>query len=326
MPRPSDLKDFRRHAEWALVSVTALELGVFDALSERPRTSEALAAALELDGRATRVLLGVLEEMELIRSEPDGRWRVTGPTRGLLLDRDTPDYQRDAVLRWLSQLRDWAAELPGALRRGGPPPGEDEEADDPEALERFQAAMANKNPTLVGEVVDACLDRAPERGRVLDVGGGPGTFSREFLARGWEAVLVDRPEVVEHVASAYGLERLAGLELAAGDFNESLPEGPFDAVLLANITHIYDPAINRRLLERCAGRLAPGGVLCVMDFVRGVEPFAALFAVTMLMNTESGGTYTLDRYRGWLEDAGLREVRCVTVSEERQVVTAVRPT
>lgn len=325
MPSPSDLRDFRRHAEWALVSVTALEEGVLDALAERERTADELADELGFDRRATRVLLGVLEEMELVRAEPDGGWRTTGPARGLLVDRDTPDYQREAVLHWLSQLREWATELPDALRRGGPPPEDTTEAWDQEAMERFQAAMANKNPTLVREVVDACLERAPERGRVLDVGGGPGTFSREFVERGWEAVLVDRPEVVEHVATAYGLERIDGMELVGGDFNEALPEGPFDAVLLANITHIYDGGTNGRLLARCAERLGPGGVLCVMDFVRGVVPFAALFAVTMLMNTEAGGTYPLGHYRAWLEAAGLRDVRCVTVAEERQVVTAVRP-
>lgn len=325
MPSPSDLRDFRRHAEWALVSVTALEEGVLDALAERERTAVELADELGLDRRATRVLLGVLEEMELVRAEPDGGWRTTGPARGLLVDRDTPDYQREAVLHWLSQLREWATELPDALRRGGPPPEDIGEAWDQESMERFQAAMANKNPTLVREVVDACLERAPERGRVLDVGGGPGTFSREFVERGWEAVLLDRPEVVEHVATAYGLERIDGLELLGGDFNEALPEGPFDAVLLANITHIYDGGTNERLLARCAERLGPGGVLCVMDFVRGVVPFAALFAVTMLMNTEAGGTYPLGRYRAWLEAAGLSDVRCVTVAEERQVVTAVRP-
>lgn len=325
MPGPSELRDFRRHAEWALVSVTALDEGVLDALAERERTAGELAGQLGLDPRATRIVLGVLEEMEIVGLDPDGRWRITGPARGLLVDRDTPDYQRDAVLHWLSQLREWASDLPVALRRGGPPPEDAEEAFDPEAMEAFQAAMANKSPELVREVVDACLERAPDRGRLLDVGGGPGTFSREFLERGWEAVLMDRPEVVDHVATAYGLERLDALELVGGDFSRSLPEGPFDAVLLANITHIYGPEANARLLARCAERLASRGVLCVMDFVRGVEPFAALFAVTMLMNTEDGGTYDLDRYRAWLEGAGLAEVRCVTVREERQVVTAVRP-
>lgn len=324
MPEPSDLKDFRRHAEWGLVAATALEQGLLDALAEEPDTAAGVAERLELDARATRIVLGVLEEMGMVRTEPGGVHRVTGEARGMLVDPDTPDYHRDAVLHWLSHLRDWAESLPGTLRTGTPPTDE-ETVEEGEALERFQAAMAAKTPDLVAAVVDEAVRRAPGPGRALDLGGGPGTFSRELLERGWEVVLMDRPEVVDHVADAYGLAGLEGLELAAGDFLEEMPAGPFDLVLLANITHIFDDETDRRILRRAAERLAPGGVVAVLDFVRGVEPFSALFAVTMLMHTERGDTYPLQRYEAWLEEAGLTEVRCRTVPEERQVVTAVKP-
>lgn len=327
MPSPSDLRDFRRHAEWAVVAVTALEEGLLDALAEEPAAdAAALARRLDLDPRATGIVLGVLEEMGLVRADPEG-WRLTGSARGLLVDPDTPDYQRDAVRFWLHNLRDWTANLPEALRTGRPPveePGDEAESDE-EAVARFQAAMANKSVDLVRSVVDAALERAPATGTVLDLGGGPGTFTREFLRRGWRGVLVDRPEVIEHVADRYGLADVDGLELVGGDFQDTLPEGPFEVVLLANITHIYPPSENAELLGRVADVVAPGGVLAILDFVRGVVPFASLFAVTMLMNTERGGTYGLREYEAWLEDAGLAEVRCRTVEEERQVVTAVRP-
>lgn len=326
MPAPHDLRDFRRHAEWAVATATALEQGLLDALAGEAADTGTLARRAGLDPRATGIVLGVLEEMGVVRSEPGGRWRLTGPARGYLVDRDTPDYQRDSVLFWLHNLRDWTANLPAALRTGAPPEdGAGEEESPEEALARFQAAMADKSPDLVASVVDACLERAPASGTVLDLGGGPGTLTREFLRRGWDGVLVDRPEVVEHVADRYGLARLEGLELVGADFMETLPGGPFDLVLLANITHIYSAGENAELLRRAAGRLAPGGVLAVLDFVRGVVPFAALFAVTMLMNTERGGTYALREYEAWMEDAGLAEVRCRTVEEERQVVTALRP-
>ncbi len=324
MPEPSDLKDFRRHAEWALVTATALERGLLDALAEEPDDPAGLADRLGLDRRATRIVLGVLEEMGVVRVEPGGVRRVSGEARGLLIDADTPDYRRDPVLHWLSHLRDWAESLPETLETGRPPSDEGT-LDEEEAMERFQAAMASKSPELVEAVVDEALRRAPASGRALDLGGGPGTFSRELLDRGWEVVLVDTPAVIDHVADAYGLADLEGLELVAGDFHEELPEGPFDLVLLANITHIFDDEANARLMRRLGERTAPGGVVAAMDFVRGVEPFAALFAVTMLMHTERGDTHPLARYEAWLEAAGLEEVRCRRVPEERQVVTAVRP-
>jgi SAM-dependent methyltransferase/DNA-binding transcriptional ArsR family regulator len=328
VPAPDDLKPFRRHAEWAVVASTARELGLYDALADGPATPGDLAEERDLDARGVEIVLGVLEEMGLVRVEPEGAYRLTGPARGFLVDRDTPDYMGEAVDLWLRNIREWTASLPGSVASGAPPEDAlhgDEEMSDREAMESFQAAMANKNPRLVDAVVDAVVERASGPGRVLDVGGGPGTFARAFVERGWEGVLQDRPEVVDHVAEAYGLADVEGLALVGGDFLEALPDGPFDVVFLANITHLWEAGTNRELLARCADRLAPGGVLAVMDFVRGVEPFAALFAVTMLLNTERGNTYSLHRYEEWLEGAGLRGVRCRSVTENRQVVTALRP-
>lgn len=324
MPEPSDLKDFRRHAEWALVAATALEQGLLDALADEPDDAAGLADRLDLDARAIRIVLGVLEEMGIVRAGPGGVCRVTGEARGLLIDPDTPDYRREPVLHWLSHLRDWAEGLPETLRTGEPPADEGT-VDEEEAMERFQAAMASKSSELVEAVVDEATRRGPPRGRALDLGGGPGTFSRELLDRGWEVVLMDTPAVIDHVADAYGLAGLEDLELVAGDFHEELPDGPFELILLANITHIFDDGANARLLRRLGERTAPGGVVAALDFVRGQEPFAALFAVTMLMHTERGDTYPLPRYEAWMEAAGLGEVRCRRVPEERQVVTAVKP-
>jgi SAM-dependent methyltransferase len=326
MVAPEDLRTFRRHAEWALVVATARELGVVDELASRPRSAEALARELSLSPRGVRILVGALEETGFVRREPDGRARLTGSARAHLLDRDTPDFQGDALDLWLHNIRLWANHLPDAVRTGEPVEEEDaREISEAEWIENFMAAMANKSPRLVESVVDAALERAPGAETMLDLGGGPGTFARGFVERGLEATLFDRPEVLDHVESAYRLDAVDGLELERGDFFETIPEGPFDVVLLANITHIFDPADDARLLARAAGSLAPGGVLAIMDFVRGESDFAPLFAVTMLMNTEDGDTYALSEYRRWLEDAGLEGVRCTDVGEDRQLVTARRP-
>lgn len=347
---PGELRDFRRGAEWALAAATAHELGIFRGLADGPRPLETLSAELESDPRGLRILLGACRDLGLVRPAEDG-WRLTGQGRARFLDRETPDFEGDAMRQWLASIRRWAVGLPEAVREGEPPPeegragdpwGEDEE----ERMERFMAAMAGKDPALVRKVVGVLLDRldgsgsparaetdagdgggppAEDRARILDLGGGPGTFSRELLRRGARVVLLDRPEVIDHVSDRYGLASLERLELRAGDFLEELPEGPFDGVLVANITHIYDPETNASLLARIRDRLRPGGAVAILDFVRGISDFAGLFAITMLLNTERGDTYARADYEDWLEAAGLARVRVVSVDPERQVVSAVRP-
>ena len=46
--------------------------------------------------------------------------------------------------------------------------------------------------------------------------------------------------------------------------------------------------------------LAPGGLLIVREFVRGLSEDAALFAVNMLVLTAGGGTYAAEEYEDWL--------------------------
>lgn len=115
----------------------------------------------------------------------------------------------------------------------------------------------------------------------------------------------DLPEVVElmkeHLAAA-------GISVVGGNVNEGLPDGPFDAVYLGSVSHIYGPEDNRTLIKRVARSLSPGGLIAIRDFIRGVSKGAALFAVNMLVNTESGNTYSEEQCREWLSAAGFEEI------------------
>jgi SAM-dependent methyltransferase len=115
----------------------------------------------------------------------------------------------------------------------------------------------------------------------------------------------DRPEVVDLMRDTLAA---SGIEVAAGDMNEGLPSGPFDAIYFGNTSHMYGPEENRELFTRMRGCLQPGGLLVIREFVRGMSEEAALFAVNMLVLTRGGGTYTAEEYEGWLREAGFEEI------------------
>ncbi|MDQ3378227.1 MAG: class I SAM-dependent methyltransferase, partial [Actinomycetota bacterium] len=141
----------------------------------------------------------------------------------------------------------------------------------------------------------------PGGARILDVGGGPGTNAEAFAAGGARVTVFDRPEVVELMRETLSA---SGIWTEAGDMNEGLPEGPFDAVYFGNTSHMYGPEENRVLFARMRRSLAPGGLLVVREFVRGLGEDAALFAANMLVLTPRGGTYTAEEYERWLLEAG----------------------
>lgn len=101
----------------------------------------------------------------------------------------------------------------------------------------------------------AAIERHVAPGALLDVGCWLGYLLAEAGTRGWETVGVE-PSAF---ASARARDDL-GLDVRTGDlFGVDLPDGAFDAVVLADVLeHLPEPD---RALERVAELLAEGGVL-----------------------------------------------------------------
>src|SRR5215208_6472134 len=162
----------------------------------------------------------------------------------------------------------------------------------------------------VHETKALLLSRLPKNAHILDVGGGPGTYAEAFVKDGARVTIYDLPEVIKLMKE---LLAAAGISTVGGDFNEGLPEGPFDAAYLGSVSHIYGPEENQALLKRVARVLVPGGLIAIRDFVRGQSRGAALFAVNMLVNTEYGNTYSEEEYRGWLATAGFEDTEMLPI-------------
>jgi SAM-dependent methyltransferase len=316
------LEQLRDGAELVVTVAAAADAGIFTALAEQPTDAAALARRTALDERAVTILLPILVDLELLH-EQDGKYQLTGDARRTLGDPDSPEYLAGGLPLWLRNLNAWTR-LPEVLRSGHPI-REEPAADRREWLARFMAGMAAAPAERVRRLVEGCLQRRPGARTVLDLGGGPGHLAREFVNAGLQATLYDTPETIEFVGEAYGLERISGLTLVGGDFlTEPLPAGPFDIVLLSNITHMLSPRQNQELIAKVHASVAPRGTVAIADFVRGRSPRAARFALVMLLRAERGDTYSLEEYRQWLEAAGFRDLAMQDLDPDRQLITAER--
>jgi len=140
------------------------------------------------------------------------------------------------------------------------------------------------------ELLDRLLPAPPAR--LLDVGGGPGTYATPLARRGFRVQLVDPVRLhVAQARQASGSDPAAAFTAVLGDARElPVPDQSQDAVMLFGpLYHLTEDADRRRALREAWRVLAPGGRLLAMVISR----FASL----------------LDGlYQGWLDDPLFRPI------------------
>jgi SAM-dependent methyltransferase len=313
-----DLEEMRTGAWEYLLLGGACKVGIFDLLDAGKAGVEEVAAALGLEKRGTAIVLEALAAMGYLEKE-GAAYLLPPSTRELLAGTETSPPSRYSLLHGMHTLEKWL-QIPSILKGEILVGGEKEEG---EATEIFIRAMGEKSRRRVREVVDLLLEACPGAKEAVDIGGGPGSYARELSRRGVSVTLFDRPEVIALVRR--DLEGEGRIRFEVGDFNEKIPPGPFDIAYLGSIAHIYGERENRSLYRKVYEALRPGGVIGIGDFVRGRSPFAALFAVNMLVHTETGDTWSEAEFRAWLEAAGFRGIRVHDLSDDYQLIIGKKP-
>ncbi len=314
-----DFETARDNASKLVLIGAAQKAGLFEALSSE-KDIAALKRMLGADERALYIVLEALFALGYVDKRKD-RYVIADKARPLFLERGE-DYVGGSLPHFLDIMKAWLL-LPEIIKGKKPP---EEERD----ISAFINAMAARPDNVVDDSVKHCLKRKKDAKNVLDLGGGPGKYSRAFVNKGLNVVLYDMAEAVDYVSTEFGLKDIKNLALKKGDFSRSrfvneFKGETFDIVFMGNICHIYSEEENIKLIKRVRKLLKKGGMIAIEDFVRGRSPMAEIFAVNMLANTENGNTYTEAQYRAWLEDGGFGRIEIIDLAEkDSQLITAFR--
>ena len=275
------------------IVLTALDLQLFTVMEAKSWTIKNLAKTLRVSERGLEILCRNLASAGLLQKR-GSRYRSERVGQQFL-NKQSPLYRGSYLQLMCQQWDNWNS-LTQAVKTGRPV--EEKEPETPSYRRAFTWAMHERSQDAARQVAKQ-IDFTSATS-LLDVGGGPGTYALEFLAKNpkMTATILDRPAALD-VARDIAKTRRQGKRLSyqAGDFLTDPIHGNYDVIWISNVIHIFSPSTNIKLLRRLRSHLNPQGRILIQDTflsdTQGLRPAEAnLFAVTMLLFTESGNTYS----------------------------------
>jgi hypothetical protein len=310
------------------ILISAAELDLFSKIADGPKSVEELGRDHGWGQRGLRILLDALAAQELVLRTEDGRYFLAASLAPVLC-KGTEETVLPMLLHRENMWKSWS-NLTEIVKTGENRFMTDVKSRPTEDMEAFIGAMHVVGRDMAATIADV-VDLVPFR-RLIDVGGGSGTYTIAFLKKAphMRATLMDLPAVAEMARTRLAEEGLLDrVDIAPGDFKtDPLPKG-HDLALLSAIIHMNGPEANRDLYRRVYDCLIPGGAILIRDHVmeqsRTRPADGAIFAVNMLAATRMGNSYTLVEITQDLESTGFTNVRLIRDGQQMdQVVLAAK--
>jgi len=284
---------------------TALRLRVFTALASGPSDATRLARRLSADPKRLSILLNALVAIGLLRRKGLEYRNGTLASRFLA---EGPLSKRSILLHHLDCYGEWAGLEKKVVGKGR------KRRADAGYQENFIRGMEDNSRERAARVAREFPLREGER--LLDLGGGPGTYAVEWANRYPDArvALFDLPETIRITRRILEEKGASGkVEVLTGDFTRDPLCGPFDFVWISQILHAFSERECIRLLRKVRGSMAPQGRVAVQEFLldegKTSPPGPALFSLHMVAVTEGGRSYSAEEIAVMLRTAGFRKVR-----------------
>jgi len=318
--------------------LSAVELGLFTALSKQPMTGAEIARTLGLNPRAVPdfpdalVALGFLERA----SEGAGATYTNTPESGKFLDRGSDGYIGGILEMANARLYPFWADLTEALRTGLPQ-NETKHSGEPmfaklyqvpERLEQFMNAMSGisaGNFNAFAKKFDFSSYRT-----LCDVGGATGQLSCMVAAANshMRCTSFDLPNVVpiatRKIVQAGLSERVTAV---GGDFFvDPLPKA--DVITMGMILHDWNLEKKKVLIRKTYDALPEGGAFVVIealiDDARRKNAFGLLMSLNMLIEFGDAFDYSGSDFASWCREVGFRRFEIIPLTGPSSAAVAYK--
>jgi 2-polyprenyl-3-methyl-5-hydroxy-6-metoxy-1,4-benzoquinol methylase len=330
-PNPMQIFNTVQGYQRAFALKAAVDLDLFTAIGKGSSTASEIGKACNASERGVRILCDALVVMEFL-TKAGGRYALTADT-AFFLDSRSPAYMGLAFKFLLHPTQLARFERLGeATRKGGSLDDGSLAPNDPIWMD-FANGMAPLMMPAAQAMAGLLFQELNSRPsvKVLDLAASHGLFGitvaqrlpkAHIYALDWANVL----EVARENAGKQGLAERYHL-MPGSAFDVDYGTG-YDAVLITNLLHHFEPEANEKMLKKVRAALNPGGQVIILEFVpnedRITPPGAAIFSLTMLGNTPQGDAYTLAEYAAMCRNAGLETPRQVSLEPMPQSLVVAR--
>jgi hypothetical protein len=309
MMNPNAIREFASSFQKSRILLSGFELDVFTNIDESGSSNTQIAGRMNLDEHACERLLNALASLSFLVKKNNLFFNT--PESFMFLSKKSPEYM--GGLMHSNHLWHTWSNLTQVVKTG-------KSAHPAEINERGEEWLF----PFINAMHDRAIKQAPQQlanidmsgvKSVLDIGGGSGAFSMEFVRKKpeIESVVFDLPNVVPITKIFLDKEGFSDkIKTHSGDYTkDDLPKG-FDLVFLSAIIHSNSLEINQDLIKKCFGTLNSGGRIIVQDWIMNndrTQPVGgAIFAINMLVGTDAGDCFTEQEVTGMLAAAGFTAI------------------
>jgi SAM-dependent methyltransferase len=312
-----------------LVLEAAIRHRVFDVLDGGPKTIAQVQKETGASERGLTAVMNALVGMDFLAKDKQGSFSLT-PESSAFLVSTKPSFQGGLLRHGSEQLIPKWLHLNKIVETGQPEAAVNLEESGGDFFQRFVVDIFPLSYP-AAQTLSRHLSAAAVV-RVLDLAAGSGVWSIA-LAQGSEkatVTVVDWPEVIpitRKTVSKFGLaERYS---YTAGDLLQADFGSGHTVATLGHILHSEGRDRSRELLKKTFQALAPGGTIAVAEFLVNADRTGPLnglfFAVNMLVNTDSGDTYSFEEISSWLREAGFTNARTLDAPGPSPLILATKP-
>jgi SAM-dependent methyltransferase len=320
---PTTIREFAASFQKSRILLTGFELDLFTNMDEAGNSASQVSQKLNLDEHACERLMNALVSLGFLSKQKNLFFNT--PDSFNFLSKKSSDYL--GGLGHTNHLWNTWSNLTNVVKTGVAAHRTEINDRGDEWLSSFISAMHDRAIKQAPQQL-AKVDLSEVKS-LLDVGGGSGAYSMEFIRQNpeIEATVFDLPNVVAITKAFIEKEGFSNkITTQTGDYTtDELPAG-FDLVFLSAVIHSNSLEVNQDLINKCYKALNKNGRIMIQDWImnndRTQPTSGAIFAINMLVGTEAGDCFTEAEVSKMLSSTGFSNINRIEFESGLSQMTA----